>query len=247
VRSAAKLVRRIVPDGAGRRLGSGARLIGISILGAVGLALVWRFTPLAGIVTPKAIVALTQSLADYWWTPLAVILLYTPASLVMFPRWLITLAAVAVFGPWAAFAYAMLGVVLAAVCGYAAGKLASLDTVRRTAGTRIHQLTRLLRRRGLIAVTLIRLVPIAPFIVVNLMMGAMRIRLHHFVIGTALGMLPGLLATTVLGDRLAATIFEPTPVNIGIGAIAALALATIAFAGQRLLRRAGVDVGSKRE
>lgn len=173
------------------------------------------------------------------------ILLYTPASVVMFPRWLITLAAVAIFGAWAAFAYALIGVVLAALCGFVAGKLVRHDTVWHMAGPRIHRLTRLLRRHGLIAVTLVRLVPIAPFIVINLVMGAMRIRLHHFVIGTILGMLPGLLATTVLGDQLTAAISEPTWANFGIGAIAALALATIAFAGQRWLRRADIEDRSK--
>ena len=98
-------------------------------------------------------------------------------------------------------------------------------------------MTRLLRRRGLVAVTLVRLVPIAPFVVVNVVMGALRIRLHHYVIGTVLGMLPGLLATTVLGDQLTAAISEPTGANLWIAAAAVLALATIAFASQRWLRR----------
>src|SRR6185436_11421813 len=156
----------------------------------------------------------------------------------MFPRWLITLAAVATFGPWAAFAYAQLGIVLAALCGYVTGKLVSRETVRRLAGPRINRLTDLLRRRGLIAVVMVRLVPIAPFMVVNVVMGATRIRAHHFVVGTILGMLPGLLATTVLGDQLTAAISEPTRANFWIAAITVLALATIAFGSQRWLRRA---------
>jgi uncharacterized membrane protein YdjX (TVP38/TMEM64 family) len=72
--------------------------------------------------------------------------------------------------------------------------------------------------------------------VVNVAMGAMRIRLHHYLIGTVLGMLPGMLATTVLGDQLAEAISEPTRANLWIGAVALLALATMAFAGQRWLR-----------
>ena len=227
---------QIAPDMGGKRVPSGSVIVGISILIAVALALVWRSTPLADVVAPKSVIAFAESLADYWWAPLAVILAYTPATLVMFPRWLITLAAVAIFGPWAAFAYAELGVVLAALCGYVSGQLVSLRTVRRMAGPRMHGLTRLLRRRGLIAVTAVRLVPIAPFIVVNVVMGAMRIRPHHYLVGTVLGMLPGMLATTVLGDQLTEAISEPTRVNLWIGAVALLALATMAFAGQRWLR-----------
>ena len=138
------------------------------------------------------------------------ILSYTPASVVMFPRWLITLAAVAIFGPWALSSTRKSASCWPPSVGYVAGKLISRDTVRHMAGPRINRLTQLLRRRGLLAVTLVRLVPVAPFAVVNVVMGAMRIRLHHFVIGTFLGMLPGMLATTVLGDQLTAAISDPT-------------------------------------
>jgi uncharacterized membrane protein YdjX (TVP38/TMEM64 family) len=233
-----RLVRQIAPDTSGKRIASGPIVVGIAILVAVALALVWRLTPIADIVTPKSMVALAKSLDEYWWAPLAVILSYTPASLVMFPRWLITLAAVAIFGPWAAFLYGQAGALLAGLLGYATGKLVSRETVRHMAGPRINRLTQLLRRRGLIAVTMVRLVPIAPFQVVNVVMGATRIRLRHFVIGTIFGMLPGMLATTVLGDQLTVAITDPTRANYWIAAFAVLVLAMAAFFSQRWLRRA---------
>ena len=234
----------LAPDMGGTRIASRSIVVGIAILVAAGLALVWRYTPLADVVTPKSVIAFAESLADYWWAPLALILSYTPATLVMFPRWLITLAAVAIFGPWEAFAYAQLGVVLAAFCGYLIGTLVSRETVRQMAGPRIHRLTRLLRRRGLIAVTLVRLVPVAPFIIVNVVMGATRIRLHHYIIGTVLGMLPGILATTVLGDQLTAAISEPTRAHFWIGAVVLLMLATIAFAAKKLASESSPRVAS---
>jgi uncharacterized membrane protein YdjX (TVP38/TMEM64 family) len=188
------------------------------------------------VVTPKSTIAFAESLADYWWAPLALILSYTPATLVMFPRWLITLAAIAIFGPWSAFAHAQFGVLIAALCGYVAGKLIGIGTVRRMVGPRLNGVKRVLRRRGLVAVSMVRLVPVAPFVVVNVAMGAMRIRLHHYLVGTVLGMLPGMLAPTVLGDQLTAAISAPTRASLWVGAAALLALATIAFAGQRWLR-----------
>ena len=235
---------QLAPDMGGKRIASRSIVVGIAILVAVGLALVWRYTPLADVVTPKSVIAFAESLADYWWAPLALILSYTPATLVMFPRWLITLAAVAIFGPWAAFAYAQLGVVLAAFCGYVIGTLVSRETVRQMAGPRIHRLTRLLRRRGLLAVTLVRLVPVAPFIVVNVVMGAARIRLHHYIVGTVLGMLPGMLATTVLGDQLTAAISEPARAHFWIGATVLLTLAIIAFAAKKLASESSPRVPS---
>ena len=230
----------------GKRLASGPAIVGVAILAALGLALAWRYTPLADVVTPDSTIAFAESLSDYWWAPIALVLSYTPATLVMFPRWLITLAAVAIFGPWPALAYAELGVLLAALGGYVAGKLVGIDTARRMAGPRLNRVRRVLRRRGLVAVTIVRLVPAAPFIVVNVVMGALRIPLHHYLIGTMLGMLPGMLATTVLGDQLTDALSAPTRTNLWIAAAAVLGIAMIAFAGQHWLRHADADDRSKR-
>ena len=96
------------------------------------------------------------------------------------------------------------------------GRFVDRDTVRRVAGKRLRPVTQFMRQRGLIAVTLVRLVPIAPFPVVNVVMSAMRVKLWHFVLGTFLGMLPGMLATTVLSDQLAAMLQDPRRVNVWI-------------------------------
>jgi len=49
---------------------------------------------------------------------------------------------------------------------------------------------------------ILRNVPIAPFTVVNLIAGAARIPFRDFLIGTLIGMAPGIAALTILGDRL---------------------------------------------
>ena len=213
------------------------RALGALIVAAIALTLVWRYTPLAEYVTPSRAIQWSETFSRYWWAPLAVILAYTPASLVMFPRWLITLMAVAAFGPWAAFAYAQTGVLVAAIAGYVTGELVNRETVRHMAGRRLNKLSRILQKRGLIAVTLVRLVPIAPFMVVNAVMGAMRIKLHHFLIGTVLGMMPGMLATTVLGDQMTAAIADPSRLNFWLVGLAGLALAGLAGFGHWWLGR----------
>ncbi len=211
-------------------------LVAAGILAIVGaLFLLWRYTPLASVVTAENVIGVAERFADNWWAPLLIVLAYTPASMVMFPRPLLTMAAVIVFGPIEGFAYAMIGVVLAGVAGYAIGRLVHRDTVRRVAGPRLNRLTGVLQRRGLIAVTLVRLVPIAPYLVVNLVMGAMRIRLHHFILGTFLGMLPGGLAATVLSDQIAAALINPARLNPWLIAAAVCAFAALAYSGHRLL------------
>jgi phosphatidylserine/phosphatidylglycerophosphate/cardiolipin synthase-like enzyme/membrane protein DedA with SNARE-associated domain len=174
-----------------------------AVLLAMGLlAALWRFTPLAGIVTAENTIAWAKEFGSQWWAPLVVMLAYTPACFVMFPRPLITLAAVVAFGPWMGFVYALLGIVGSAIVTYYAGKRMRRDTVRRLAGAGLDRMVEVLKKYGLLAMTLLRLVPLAPFAVEGIVAGAVRLKLWHLAVGTAIGMLPGTLVTTVFGGQL---------------------------------------------
>jgi uncharacterized membrane protein YdjX (TVP38/TMEM64 family) len=84
---------------------------------------------------------------------------------------------------------------------------------------------------------MVRVVPVAPFPVVNLAMGALRVPLRHFVLGTLVGVMPGMLAATVLSDQLAAALEEPASVNAWYVAGAVLIIGVLAYFAQRALRR----------
>lgn len=185
-----------------------------ALLGVLaGLTALWKFTPLAQFLEADRIAAWAREFSGQWWSPIVTMLAYTPASLVMFPRPLITLFAVVAFGPWLGFAYAMLGVELAAWLTFFAGQRLDRGTVRRVAGAKLNDIIQVLRRRGLLAITALRLVPLAPFAVEGVVAGAVRVKLWHFMLGTAIGILPGTLAATVFGDQLQAALEDPREVN----------------------------------
>ncbi len=175
-------------------------------LAVLGLTLLWRFTPLADIFTVQAAVEWAGHLDRYWWAPLIIMLAYSPASIVMFPRPLITLTAVVAYGPWLGFVYAMSGILLAALAAYYAGRLMKRGTVRRLAGRKLNRLSLALRSRGLLAVTAVRFIPVAPFAIESAVAGAIRIKLWHFMLGTFIGMLPGVLTATVFGNEITASL-----------------------------------------
>ena len=196
----------------------------------VAFALAWRFTPLAHMVTADKVLGWVEAFSDYWWAPLAIVLSYTPASLIMVPRPLITVASVVAYNPWAAFFFSLAGNVLAASVAYAAGRRFGRNTVRRIAGKRLNRVCALLKRRGLLAVTAIRLVPVAPFVVESVVAGAIRIRFLDFALGTLIGHLPGTLATTIFGGQIETALRDPSRINYWLvgGVVLVLAVGAVA-------------------
>ena len=106
-------------------------IVGGVLVAAIALALLWTHTPLKGMITRENAAAIADSFSGYWWAPLVVMASYTPACMVMFPRPLITLAAVIAFGPWLGFLYALVGIVGSSIVTYCVGKRMRRDTVRR--------------------------------------------------------------------------------------------------------------------
>jgi uncharacterized membrane protein YdjX (TVP38/TMEM64 family) len=188
-------------------------------------------------MTPEAVNTWATLLVNEPAGPFFVIAAYTLATLTMFPRPLITLAAVLAYGPLLGFAYAMTGMLAAALLTYSAGRWLSRDLIRRVAGRRLNRLSRELRRRGLLSVIAVRLVPVAPFIVVNMVAGAAHIRVSHYVLGTAIGILPGTLVATVFGGQLHSALRDPDSINYGLIGISVGAVVLAFFAVRRWLRR----------
>jgi phospholipase D1/2 len=204
--------------------------IGIAALMVAGLTALWHFTPVSEYLTAENVIDLAEDFAGRWWAPLVVLAAYTPASIVMFPRPLITLFAVVAFGAWQGFIYAMSGILIAAMATYYAGRYFDRDTVRRIAGDKLNRVSEILRQRGLMAVTAVRFVPLAPFAVESLVAGAIRIKAWHLLVGTFLGMLPGTLTATVFGDQIQTALRDPERINYWIvgGVVIFMLCATLA-------------------
>jgi uncharacterized membrane protein YdjX (TVP38/TMEM64 family) len=153
----------------------------------------------------------------------------------MFPRPLITLFAVVAFGPWLGFGYSMAGILISALFTYWVGTRMDRSTVRKLAGPKLSRILDVLRRRGIVALTALRLVPLAPFTIEGIVAGAIRVPLRDFTLGTAIGMLPGTLAATVFGDQLEIALRDPAEVNLWIVAGVAVALTTATLLVRRWL------------
>jgi len=79
--------------------------------------------------------------------------------------------------------------------------------------------------------------PIAPFTVVNVVAGVSHIRLRDYLIGTLLGMLPGITMTVAFVHHLAEAIRNPSAGTVAILGAVALSIIALAMGLQRLLKR----------
>ena len=181
--------------------------------------------------------ALARGLDAMPLTPLAVMASYVVAGLMMVPVMLLIAVSGIVFGPIKGSLYAIGGTLLSALVSYGIGAWLGRDAVQRMLGPRMSRLSRRLAKRGIIAMAVIRLLPIAPFTIVNIVAGTSLIRLRDYLIGTFFGMLPGIFITVTFVHHLAEAIRKPSAGTLAVLATVALALIGLAMGLQKLLRR----------
>jgi uncharacterized membrane protein YdjX (TVP38/TMEM64 family) len=138
--------------------------------------------------------------------PVGFALVYALAATLLVPAAPLTVAAGVVFGPVVGVLTALVGATLGALGAFGLGRLVGRSAVEELAGRRLAGVDAFLARRGFTAVLLLRLVPLLPFNVINLVSGVTGLRLREYALATAVGIVPG----TVVYAALGGTIDDPT-------------------------------------
>ena len=232
-----KLVAEFVPREAHKPVPR--RLIGVGMLAIVLalLAIAWRWTPLREWINLASLVALARQLEELPFTPFAVVGAYVVAGLAMVPVMLLIAVTGIVFGPGFGALYAVGGTMLSAAVAYGIGHWLGREAVQKLVGTRINKLSKRIARRGILAMVIIRMLPIAPFTVVNMVAGASHIRFRDYLTGTFIGMLPGIAMTVTFVHHLAEAIRNPSPGTVAVLAAVAATIILLAVGLQKLLKR----------
>jgi phospholipase D1/2 len=218
-------------DGRGKLLPV-IKIAGI-LLVLLALAAAWRWTPLSEWIDSENLAAWAREIRGSSISFLGVLGAYVVGGLIMVPITLLVGVTAMVFSPtWGAL-YALSGCLLNALATYLIGSRLGKQTVRKLAGQRLNRLSRQMAKQGILTVAIIRNIPVAPFTIVNMIAGASHIRLKDYLIGTAIGMLPGILIITVFADRLLHTIQNPGWINAVIAAV----LATVMIFGSWWIKK----------
>ena len=185
-------------------------ILGVLTLAALlGLAAAWRWSALGEWLDIDQLIRQARTLNAHPATPLLVIAGFAVAGSLAVPLTLLVVAAVLAFGSLGGFFYSLVGAELSALLTYAAGQGAGRDLVRRYAGKGLNSISKQLSRRGVLTIITLRIVPVAPFTIINLVAGASHIRLRDFALGTLIGLLPGLTAIAMFADSLVHSIRNP--------------------------------------
>ena len=196
-------------------------------------AAAWKWTPLADQIDIRKITGLVLSLRDSPARPFIILSGYIAGSLLLVPITALILATALVFGPLLGCAYSFAGCFLGAAVTYAMGYFLGRDFIRQITGPKWRRVEEKIGQAGILAVATMRLLPLAPFTVINVISGAFQVPLRDYIIGSLLGLAPGIVVINLFAHQ-----FETAVRNPGLGSyILLIALVAGSVAGTLWLRR----------
>jgi phospholipase D1/2 len=156
----------------------------------------------------------------------------------MVPVTLLVVVTALAFGPWVGSACSIVASLGSASISYGIGHALWRDAVRRLGGRRLNRLNHALARRSILAVVLVRLVPVAPFTIVNLVAGSSHVSFRDYFLGSAVAMSPGIVVISVLAQSAGATVRNPSAGGVAIVVVLAVAfVATVTWVRRKLRQK----------
>ena len=186
-------------------------------------AFAWRWTSLAQWLQPSALLDAIHRLQDLPFAPAAVLAAYIVGGFLVIPITLMIVVTAMAFDPWPAIAYGLSGSLASAAISFVIGAWLGRDAVRRLAGARVNRISRSFAAGGFLSVAMLRLFPLAPFTVVNVVAGASHVGLLDFLAGTFIAETPGIVLIVAFVHGLTGAVREPS--------LSAFASLTLALAG----------------
>ena len=229
-----ELVRQFIPAQYRKSPRWRYALPGLAVLLIAAMAGLWQWTPLGDYLDIGVLTGMAVRFSRQPFTPFVVIAGYVLAGLLSIPITILIVVTGVVFGALKGGIYALSGTLISAAVTYGIGRWLGRETVRKLAGKRINNLSKRLAKRGLVAMVILRLLPVAPFTVVNVIAGASQIGMRDYMLGTLLGMGPGIVITVLFAHNLASAMRDPSPGSFAMVALIAVVLIAVSVALQRL-------------
>src|SRR5262245_56061839 len=208
---------------------------------AIALVIAWRVSASHEQSLIESLESAGHSLADDPLGVFVVVGVFCVAVLLAFPSSALIIATVLSFGPVRGAIYSWLGLTCAALStfalGAAFGRKPAVKFARARPHSRVRAWRRKLRSHAFVVVLLLRLLPVAPTVVVNVLCGAARVRFRDYAWGSALGFVPGVLYYSAFGQSLSRWRENPSVEAVLVIALVVAIGAGIAFWTRRRVAR----------
>ncbi len=122
---------------------------------------------------------------------------------------ILTVAGGFLFGPWLGTAYVVVAATVGATAVFLVARSAIGNILRAKAEPALRKMERGFQENALSYLLVLRLIPLFPFWLVNLVPALLGVSLRTYVIGTFLGIIPGVLVFTLAGAGLG-SVFDTT-------------------------------------
>ena len=160
------------------------------------IALLWSLTPLGEWLNQETIGNWFRAIENPVLSHILYSVVFTILAVIGIPVTVLIGGVGILFGPLSGSLLAMTASVASAVLSYFIGQMTGKNFIRKFAGEKINSISKQLAKRGIWTIIVVRIVPLAPYAVINMLAGASHIRLRDYVLGTIMGMLPGIVLLT---------------------------------------------------
>lgn len=205
------------------------RLIGFVVAVGIGGGLVWLLLG-SDLDAVREVIADAGAFAPVVYVSLHVLLTLVPVS-----KNVLALAAGVLFGLAGGIALSWVGSVVSAAVTFAIARRLGRQAVAAMTGERLNRAEELFSDEGFNAVVMARLTPVLPFTILNYGAGVSPIAWRPYLLGTAVGVLPGSVGYAALG----ASAGSDVKIYLGAGVVAVLMFLGAFLAARTRTRRRG--------
>jgi len=180
------------------------------ILGGLALAISqgWHTQLSPSALGENAVYLNTLVQENFWLVLFAFIGIYIAATAFMVPASALTIGGGFLFGTYIGVPATVIGATIGACILFTAAKSSIGETLKSIAGPFVGKMEKGFNENALSYLFTLRLIPLFPFAVVNIAPAILGAKFRDYFISTALGIIPGSIAYTLIGSGLRGTLLD---------------------------------------
>lgn len=136
-----------------------------------------------------------------YFAPLIYIIAFSLVPLTFFPDSLLAILGGTIFGLSRGFLYTSIGALIGGSISFFISRILGQSFVEKLENDKLKNIQNLLKDNGFLMILLLRLIPLFPFDLISYGAGLTKISYKDFLLGTLIGIIPGILVFVNLGAQ----------------------------------------------